>query len=56
MAGLFREWRVEPRLERGEDERMARKRVMRLVESESGHVLLLQMLHPEKAALAWRRR
>ncbi|TVY16155.1 Cytochrome P450 4d8 [Lachnellula arida] len=56
IAGLFRDWRVEPVLQKGEDLRMARKRVMELVEKDTGQVLLLQMLHPERAPLIWRKR
>jgi cytochrome P450 len=56
MAGLFRDWRVEPVLEKGEDLAAASKRVMRLVEEDTGQVLLLQMLHPERAPLVWKKR
>jgi cytochrome P450 len=56
MAGLFREWKVKPVLEAGEDDAMARGRIQKLVEEDSGMVLLLQMLHPEKAVLTWERR
>lgn len=57
MAGLFRDWRVEPVLEAGESElRVARKRIMDMVENDTGQVLLLQLLHPERAALAWKQR
>jgi cytochrome P450 len=56
MAGLFREWKVKPVREMGEDDTMARSRIQRLVEKESGMVLLLQLLHPEKAVLTWERR
>ncbi|TVY89990.1 11-oxo-beta-amyrin 30-oxidase [Lachnellula willkommii] len=56
IAGLFRDWRVEPLLQKGEDLRMASKRVMELVEKDTGQVLLLQMLHPERAPLTWRKR
>ncbi|MCJ1384453.1 hypothetical protein MMC17_007569 [Xylographa soralifera] len=56
LAGLFRDWRVDPVPEPSEDMELARKRVMRMVEEDTGQVLLLQMLHPEKAALAWKRR
>ena len=56
MAGLFREARVKPVLEPGEHEEMARRRIALLVERESGMVLLLQILRPEKAGLVWERR
>ncbi|KAL2049437.1 hypothetical protein ABVK25_010341 [Lepraria finkii] len=56
MAGLFKDWYVEPVIEGLEDLDMARKRVMRMVEHDTGQVLLLQLLHPERAALSWKRR
>ncbi|KAL8935734.1 MAG: hypothetical protein Q9216_005287 [Gyalolechia sp. 2 TL-2023] len=57
MAGLFRDWRVEPVLDAGEaDLRVAQKRIMDMVENDTGQVLLLQLLHPERAVLAWKRR
>ncbi|KAL8837432.1 MAG: hypothetical protein Q9170_002516 [Blastenia crenularia] len=57
MAGLFREWRVDPILEGGEVHlNVARKRIMNMVENDTGQVLLLQLLHPERAALAWKHR
>lgn len=56
MAGLFKDWYVEPVIEGVEDLDMARKRVMRMVEHDTGQVLLLQLLHPERAALSWKRR
>ncbi len=56
MAGLFRDWRVDPLSEGSETPEMARKRVMDIVENDTGQVLLLQLLHPERAALAWKRR
>jgi Cytochrome P450 len=56
MVGLFRDWRVDPIPEGIEDLDTARRRVMRMVEDDTGQVLLLQMLHPERAALVWKRR
>jgi cytochrome P450 len=56
MASLFRDWRVKPVPEVGEDDAMARSRIERLVKKETGMVLLLQLLHPEKAVLTWERR
>ena len=58
MAGLFGNWRVEPVPVRAWRENMenARERVMRLVKSDTGQVLLLQMLHPERAPLVWKER
>ncbi|KAL2038881.1 hypothetical protein N7G274_008403 [Stereocaulon virgatum] len=56
MAGLFKDWGVDPVPEGAENLDMARKRVMHMAETDTGQVLLLQLLHPERAALAWRRR
>lgn len=47
---LFRERNLKPVAGMGEDDAMARSRVQRLVENESG---LAQMVHFEKAVLAW---
>ncbi|KAK8066668.1 cytochrome p450 protein [Apiospora hydei] len=57
MVGLFRQWRVDPavRKEEGETIEAARKRVMGLIREDSGWVLLLQMFHPERAPLVWRK-
>lgn len=56
MVGLFQHWRVEPAKEQpGESTEAARQRILRLIEEDSGWVLLLQMLHPERAPLVWRR-
>ncbi|KAH7323164.1 putative cytochrome P450 [Stachybotrys elegans] len=56
MASLFRDWRVDPVAFEGETIEAARERVLHLIKTDSAMVLLLQMLHPEKAPLAWRRR
>jgi cytochrome P450 len=56
IATLFRDWRVDPVLLDGESTGAARHRVMRLIENDSAPVLLLQMLHPEKAPLVWKKR
>ncbi|KAI1760081.1 cytochrome P450 [Hypoxylon sp. FL1150] len=56
MAGLFRDWRVEPIQRRGERIEDARARVLELILKDSAQVLLLQMLHPERAPLAWKKR
>ncbi|KAK7748118.1 hypothetical protein SLS53_001371 [Cytospora paraplurivora] len=57
IATLLRDWRVDPvplnASESGDD---ARKRVMNVIETDCGAVLLLQMLHPERIALTWSRR
>ncbi|KAM7183158.1 Cytochrome P450 [Rhypophila sp. PSN 637] len=58
MAVLFHGgWRVEPVLDTraGESLDQGRKRVLDLIENDSGSVLLLQMLHPERAPLKWRK-
>ncbi|KAK7966424.1 uncharacterized protein PG986_000701 [Apiospora aurea] len=57
MVGLFRQWRVDPVVskEEGETIEAARKRVMGLIREDSGWVLLLQMFHPERAPLVWRK-
>ncbi|KAI8634022.1 cytochrome P450 [Xylariaceae sp. FL1651] len=56
MAGLFRDWRVVPELMHGERSEDARTRLLKLIESDSAQVLLLQMLHPERAPLSWIKR
>lgn len=53
MASLFHEWRVDPVQVGGESLPSARKRVAKLVEEDSAPVLLLQMLHPQRAPLRW---
>ena len=56
MAGIFRDWQVDAVTEGSETPEMARMRVMNMVENDTGQVLLLQLLHPERAALTWKRR
>ncbi|EOD45005.1 putative cytochrome p450 protein [Neofusicoccum parvum UCRNP2] len=55
MAGLFRSYRAVPVRQAGEDEAAARERVKKVVD-DTGMVLLLQMLHPEKAVVEWKKR
>lgn len=57
VAALLRDWRVDP-VPADSDESMddARKRVLNLIEKDCGAVLLLQMLHPERASLTWSKR
>ncbi|KAH8168591.1 cytochrome p450 domain-containing protein [Sarocladium implicatum] len=55
MAVLFSQWRVEPVRQEGEGAEDARKRILKLIEDETGYVLLLQMLNPEKAPLRWKK-
>ncbi|CAJ2511938.1 Uu.00g075630.m01.CDS01 [Anthostomella pinea] len=56
MAVLFAEQRVDPATAEGESIGAARERVLDLIRTDSGPVLLLQMLHPERASLVWRKR
>lgn len=56
MATLFLDHRVDPVKMAGETDEAARKRVLHLIETDSAPVLLLQMLHPERAPLVWSRR
>lgn len=56
IAALFKDWRVDPVTKQGEDLGEARERVLRFIEEDTGIVLLLQMLHPERCPLVWKRR
>lgn len=57
MVALFRGgWRVDPVRRDGESLDAARGRVLDLIENDSGAMLLLQMLHPERAPLVWKRK
>ncbi|ETS85298.1 hypothetical protein PFICI_03323 [Pestalotiopsis fici W106-1] len=56
IASIFRDWRVDPVTFEVETIEAARRRVLYLIETESAMVLLVQMLHPEKAPLAWSKR
>lgn len=56
LVGLFRNFRVKPVPEAGEDDAMARARLLKQIQNDTGMRLLLQMLHPEKAVLQWTRR
>ncbi|KAI1357974.1 cytochrome P450 [Xylaria arbuscula] len=56
IASLFRDWRVDPVTFEGETIKGARERVLELIKNDSGMVLLQQMLHPERAPLAWSKR
>ncbi|KAK8081414.1 hypothetical protein PG996_000195 [Apiospora saccharicola] len=56
IARLFRDrWRVEPTPRPGESAAEARRRILHQLETDSAQVLLLQMLHPERAVLSWKR-
>lgn len=59
LATLFKDWRIEPAPQRaGGDEtpEMARRRVLDFIEKDTGYVLLLQMKHPERCPLVWKKR
>ncbi|KAL8845792.1 MAG: hypothetical protein Q9221_009069 [Calogaya cf. arnoldii] len=56
LVGLFRDFMVKPVPSEGEDDGMARARLGEQIQIDTGMRLLLQMLHPEKAVLEWRRR
>jgi cytochrome P450 len=56
MAAVLKDWVVEPKLFGGETLEQGRQRVVRFVEENAGLGLLLQVLHPERTPLVWRRR
>ncbi|KAI4096037.1 MAG: hypothetical protein LQ344_001271 [Seirophora lacunosa] len=56
LVGLFRDFRVRPVPFKGEDEGMARARLLHQIRTDTGMRLLLQMLHPERAVLEWKKR
>ncbi|KAK4180235.1 putative cytochrome P450 E-class, group I [Triangularia setosa] len=56
MATLFRDWRVDPIPQNGENLTDARKRVLKFIVEDAAPVLLLQMIHPERIPLVWKRR
>ena len=56
LVGLFRDFRVKPVPLKGEDDEMARARLLEQIRLDTGMRLLLQMLHPERAVLEWKRR
>ncbi|KAI0545638.1 cytochrome P450 [Xylaria curta] len=56
MAVLFLRSRVSPVTREGETMDAARARIMNMIEKESGTVLLLQLLHPERSPLVWSRK
>ncbi|KJZ70913.1 hypothetical protein HIM_09706 [Hirsutella minnesotensis 3608] len=55
MAVLFKDSRVEPLRTPGETAEAAQRRVLDLIKTDTGSVLLLQMLHPERAPLVWKK-
>ncbi|KAI4287669.1 MAG: hypothetical protein L6R35_003075 [Caloplaca aegaea] len=56
LVGLFRDFKVLPVPFKGEDEGMARARLLHQIRTDTGMRLLLQMLHPERAVLEWKKR
>ncbi|KAL8792680.1 MAG: hypothetical protein Q9195_004740 [Heterodermia aff. obscurata] len=56
LVGLFRDFKVKPVPLEGENDEMARARLLNQIRMDTGMRLLLQMLHPEKAVLRWTRR
>lgn len=57
IATILRDWQVDPvPAGPGESEEEARERVLDLIKNDSGAVLLLQMLHPERVSLCWSKR
>jgi len=54
MASILYSHAVEPARERGETPQQTRERIMAVV-ADSGMVLNVQMRHPEKARLVWKR-
>ncbi|KAK2593318.1 hypothetical protein QQS21_008961 [Conoideocrella luteorostrata] len=56
LATVLREWKVEPVKRHNESITDARSRLLHQIENDSAQVLLLQMLHPERAPLVWRKR
>lgn len=56
LVGLFRDYKVKPVPQAGEDDAMARARLLEQIRKDTGMKLLLQMLHPDKAILQWTRR
>lgn len=56
VAAVFKDWRVDPVVNPGETLDGARKRVLRFIEDDTGMVLLVQLLHPERCPLVWKKR
>jgi cytochrome P450 len=55
VRALFADYKVEFVLEKGESMESARDRTNKVI-SDSGMVLLVEMLHPEKLGLRWVKR
>lgn len=56
IAALFKDRRVDPVTNPGETIGDARKRVLDFIEEDTGIVLLVQLLHPERCPLVWSKR
>lgn len=56
IASLCKDWRVDPISNPGETLDDARNRVLRFIEEDTGMVLLVQLLHPERFPLIWTKR
>lgn len=56
IAALFKDWRVYPVANPGESLEAAQKRVLDFIVEDTGMVLLVQLLHPERCPLIWRKR
>jgi len=55
VSALFADYKVEPVPEKGESMETARKRTTDVIK-DSGIVLLVEMLHPERVGLRWVKR
>jgi cytochrome P450 len=55
MVAMFREHRVAPMTRNGESKEAARERAVATLQ-DTGMLLLLQMLHPERTPLVWQKR
>lgn len=56
IAALFKDRRVNPVTKPGESLEAARKRVLDFIVEDTGMVLLVQLLHPERCPLVWSKR
>ena len=56
LAAIFLHWRVDPVPKPKEDLEGARSRILHQIKTDSAQVLLLQMLHPERSPLNWRKK
>ncbi|KAK4661211.1 uncharacterized protein QC763_704290 [Podospora pseudopauciseta] len=56
IATLFKDWKVDPVPLDGENLTQARKRVLEFIVEDAAPVLLLQMNHPERVPLVWKKK